>query len=82
MMLRSYLVGQIVAPQFLISSEAPRYPTGLRAFYVSAALVIVIKFLSMEIHGFLEDVDESRGLDIERIPIPAERPEKRKSHRM
>lgn len=45
MMFMSYSVGQIVAPQFFISSEAPRYPTGFRAFYVSVALMIVIEVL-------------------------------------
>ncbi|KAJ5825566.1 pantothenate transporter [Penicillium riverlandense] len=45
MMFISYAVGQIVAPQFFIDSEAPTYPTGFRAFYVSVALMIVIELL-------------------------------------
>jgi hypothetical protein len=45
MMFISYAVGQIVAPQFFIDSQAPTYPTGFRAFYVSVALMIVIEIL-------------------------------------
>ncbi|CAL5868794.1 uncharacterized protein PFLUO_LOCUS3021 [Penicillium psychrofluorescens] len=45
MMFIAYAVGQIVAPQFFIDSQAPTYPTGFRAFYVSVALMIVIEVL-------------------------------------
>lgn len=37
-----YAVGQIIAPQFFLSTESPTYPTGFRAFFVSTALMIVI----------------------------------------
>jgi hypothetical protein len=47
MMFMSYSVGQIVAPQFFLTREAPRYPTGFRAFYVSVALMIVIEVAMM-----------------------------------
>ena len=38
-----YAVGQIISPQFFLASEAPKYPTGFRAFFVSTALMIVIQ---------------------------------------
>jgi hypothetical protein len=47
MMFMSYSAGQIVAPHFFLSSEAPRYPTGFRAFYVTVALMIVIEIVMM-----------------------------------
>lgn len=47
MMFMSYSVGQIIAPQFFLSSQAPRYPMGFRAFYVCLALMIVIESFMM-----------------------------------
>ena len=47
MMFMAYGVGQIIAPQFFISSESPSYPTGFRAFYVTVALMIVIQLVMM-----------------------------------
>ncbi|KAJ5943087.1 hypothetical protein N7516_003255 [Penicillium verrucosum] len=38
-----YCVGQIITPQFFISSEAPTYPTGFRAYFVTASMMIVIQ---------------------------------------
>ncbi|KAJ5719407.1 pantothenate transporter, partial [Penicillium malachiteum] len=57
MMFMWYSVGQIVAPQFFIASEAPRYPTGFRAFYISVVLMIVIEILLLE-----ESIDETQGV--------------------
>ncbi|QQK40289.1 Major facilitator superfamily domain, general substrate transporter [Penicillium digitatum] len=38
-----YCVGQIITPQFFISSEAPTYPTGFRAYFVTASMMIVLQ---------------------------------------
>lgn len=38
-----YAIGQIIAPQFFISTESPSYPTGFRAFYVSTGLMILFQ---------------------------------------
>ncbi|KAL2848904.1 major facilitator superfamily domain-containing protein [Aspergillus pseudoustus] len=43
----AYCIGQIITPQFFISAEAPRYPTGFRAYFVTAAMMIVIEALLM-----------------------------------
>jgi ACS family allantoate permease-like MFS transporter len=40
-----YAIGQIISPQFFISSEAPSYPTGFRSFFVSTALMIAIQLV-------------------------------------
>lgn len=47
MMFMSYAAGQIASPQFFISSQAPAYVTGFRAFYVSVALMILIQVSMM-----------------------------------
>lgn len=46
-MFMSYSVGQIVAPQFFLASQAPTYSTGFRAFYVCLALMIVLESYMM-----------------------------------
>ncbi|KAJ6124554.1 Major facilitator superfamily domain general substrate transporter [Penicillium samsonianum] len=38
-----YCVGQIITPQFFITAEAPTYPTGFRAYFVTASMMIVIQ---------------------------------------
>ncbi|KAJ9137556.1 Pantothenate transporter [Pleurostoma richardsiae] len=45
MMFMAYGVGQIIAPHFFIASEAPRYGTGFRSFYISVSLMIVIQII-------------------------------------
>ncbi|KAJ5498726.1 Major facilitator superfamily domain general substrate transporter [Penicillium expansum] len=42
-----YCVGQIITPQFFISSEAPTYPTGFRAYFVTASMMIVLQAVLM-----------------------------------
>ncbi|KAF7592546.1 hypothetical protein BBP40_012770 [Aspergillus hancockii] len=42
-----YCVGQIITPQFFISKEAPTYPTGFRAYFVTSSMMIVIEALLM-----------------------------------
>ena len=58
-MFMGYGVGQIIAPHFFISSEAPRYPTGFRAFYVSVSLMIVIESLMMYVSPLLTNGTKS-----------------------
>jgi ACS family allantoate permease-like MFS transporter len=41
----AYCVGQIITPQLFLSSQAPTYPTGFRAFFTTVALMIVIQIL-------------------------------------
>lgn len=50
-----YAIGQIIAPQFFLSSESPTYPTGFRAFFVSTALMIVILVGLMYVDSLLVD---------------------------
>ncbi|KAJ5618838.1 Major facilitator superfamily domain general substrate transporter [Penicillium lagena] len=38
-----YCIGQIITPQFFISSEAPTYPTGFRAYFVTSAMMIAVQ---------------------------------------
>ncbi|KAJ5207472.1 Major facilitator superfamily domain general substrate transporter [Penicillium cf. griseofulvum] len=38
-----YYIGQIITPQFFITSKAPTYPTGFRAYFVTASMMIVIE---------------------------------------
>ncbi|CAI7590541.1 unnamed protein product [Penicillium pancosmium] len=59
MMFMSYSVGQIVAPQFFLTREAPRYPTGFRAFYVSVALMIVIE-IAMIVYLWRRNIKKER----------------------
>lgn len=41
----AYCVGQIITPQFFLSSEAPEYHTGFRAFFSTVALMIVFQIM-------------------------------------
>ncbi|KAE8364116.1 major facilitator superfamily domain-containing protein [Aspergillus caelatus] len=38
-----YCVGQIITPQFFLSKEAPTYPTGFRAYFVTSSMMIVVE---------------------------------------
>ncbi|KAJ5697594.1 pantothenate transporter [Penicillium malachiteum] len=60
MMLMSYSVGQIVASQFFISSEAPRYPTEFRAFYISVVVMIVIEILLCDAYLYRRNQKKNR----------------------
>lgn len=42
-----YCVGQIITPQFFISSENPTYPTGFRAYFVTSSMMIVLQLILM-----------------------------------
>ncbi|KAH8682582.1 putative pantothenate transporter [Xylariales sp. PMI_506] len=47
MMFIGYCVGQFSGPQFFIASEAPRYNTAFKTFFVSVALMIFFELLLM-----------------------------------
>ncbi|KAB8220197.1 major facilitator superfamily domain-containing protein [Aspergillus novoparasiticus] len=38
-----YCVGQIITPQFFLSEEAPTYPTGFRAYFVTSSMMIAVE---------------------------------------
>ncbi|KNG84546.1 putative pantothenate transporter [Aspergillus nomiae NRRL 13137] len=38
-----YCVGQIITPQFFLSTEAPTYPTGFRAYFVTSSMMIAVE---------------------------------------
>lgn len=38
-----YCVGQIITPQFFLSHEAPTYPTGFRAYFVTSSMMISVE---------------------------------------
>ncbi|KAE8157112.1 major facilitator superfamily domain-containing protein [Aspergillus tamarii] len=38
-----YCVGQIITPQFFLSEEAPTYPTGFRAYFVTSSMMIIVE---------------------------------------
>ncbi|KAE8382478.1 major facilitator superfamily domain-containing protein [Aspergillus bertholletiae] len=38
-----YCVGQIITPQFFLSNEAPTYPTGFRAYFITSSMMIVVE---------------------------------------
>ncbi|KAA8647848.1 uncharacterized protein ATNIH1004_006550 [Aspergillus tanneri] len=38
-----YCIGQIITPQFFIAQESPTYPTGFRAYFVTASMMIAIE---------------------------------------
>ncbi|BAE58547.1 unnamed protein product [Aspergillus oryzae RIB40] len=38
-----YCVGQIITPQFFLSHEAPTYPTGFRAYFVTSSMMISLE---------------------------------------
>ncbi len=46
-MFMAYGAGQIVAPHFFLSSQAPGYAMGFQAFYVCVALMIAIEIAMM-----------------------------------
>ncbi|KAH8705917.1 putative pantothenate transporter [Talaromyces proteolyticus] len=42
-----YCIGQIITPQFFISSEYPTYPTGFRAYFVTSSMMVVLQIALM-----------------------------------
>ncbi|KAE8310280.1 major facilitator superfamily domain-containing protein [Aspergillus transmontanensis] len=42
-----YCVGQIITPQFFLSEEAPTYPTGFRAYFVTSSMMIAVEAVLM-----------------------------------
>lgn len=38
-----YCLGQIVTPQFFLDDEYPTFPTGFRAYFASASIMIALE---------------------------------------